>query len=107
MTFPREQRQKAYKKLAPEIQDFIMSNETTELITNYLKEIGLTPEQENLADSEILYAMFDLQTLSNAIENIAKISNKNINDLSKLKDNLKSNIFSKIQADTDEPVLGF
>jgi len=96
MTFTREQKKEAYKKLSPEVQDFVMSNETTELIENYLKEAGLSEEQSIDADSEILYAMYALQTLSDAINNISKLSSKNISDLSKLKTNLDNNIFKNI-----------
>ena len=98
MIFTREQRNTAYKKLSPEVQDFIMDNETTELIGHYLIEAGLSEDQLDSADSEILYALFGLQTLAETIANIAKFSNKNVNDLSKLKNNLENNIFSKIQS---------
>jgi hypothetical protein len=96
MSFSREQKQEAYKKLTSEVQDFIMSSETTELIDNYLKEVTLSETQSNDADSEILFAMYGLQTLPEAIQNIAKLSNKNVSDLSKLQKNLEENIFSKI-----------
>src|SRR3990167_9277643 len=95
MTFTREQKQSAYKKLPPETQNLIMSNETTELISATLKEAGLNEEQENLADSEILYAMFCLQSLDDAINNIAKLSNKNPNDLSKIRSAVQNNILNK------------
>ena len=97
MTFTKEQIKLAYKNLSSEIQNFIMDNETTELIENNLKEVGLSEEQSVSADSEILYAMYGLQTSSEAMLNIAKLSNKNINELSQLKNNLENNIFSKIQ----------
>src|SRR3990167_6282992 len=95
MTFTREQKQSAYKKLPPETQNLIMSNETTELISATLKEAGLNEEQENLADSEILYAMFCLQSLDDAINNIAKLSNKNPDDLSKIRSAVQNNILNK------------
>jgi hypothetical protein len=94
--FTREQKRSAYKKLPVEVQDFIMSNETTELITNYLNGAGLTEEQSILADSEILFAMFGLQTLTDAINNIAKTNNKQIENFLKLKDDLEKNIFREI-----------
>lgn len=102
MKFTKEQKNTAYKKLSPEVQDFIMSNETTELIASYLKDINLSEEQIDLADSEILYAMFGLQTISDAINNIAKLSNKNVNDISRLKANLENNIFRKIKMEEGE-----
>lgn len=95
MAFTREQKKEAYEKLSPEVQDFIMDNETTELISGYLKESNLTGEQIDLADTEILCALFGLQTLSEAINNIA-ISNGNPQSFSTLKTNLEENIFSKI-----------
>lgn len=106
MVFALQQKQEAYKKLSPEVQDFVMSNETTELIGNFLKEAGLSEEQDILADGEILYAMFGLQTLSTAIENIAKLSNRNTDSFSGLKSNLEKNIFDKIaeiNAKNNEP----
>lgn len=106
MKFSREQKKEAYKKLSPEVQDFVMSNETTELIENYLKEAGLSEEQSISADSEILYAMYGLQTLSEAIDNIAKSSGKNINDLSKLKTDLDNNIFRNIPQEKSTSNIG-
>src|SRR3990167_5834827 len=102
MFYTKEQKQSAYKKLPPEIQDLVMSNETTELVTNALKEVGLSEEQQNLADSEILYTFFCLQSLDDTINNISKISGKNTNDLSKLKSTIQDNILDKYKIDTKE-----
>jgi hypothetical protein len=107
MIFTKEQKNEAYKKLSPEVQSFIMEGETTELIINYLKELRLSEDQLNLVDSEILYSMFGLQTLSDAINNIAKLTNKNVNDFSELKINLEKNIFSKIQEKIEIPETEF
>lgn len=98
----REQRQTAYKRLPSEVQDLIMSNKTTDLITNTIKEVGLSGKQINLADSEILCSLFCLQNLDDAIKNIAEFSNKNINDLSKLKSTVQDNILSKYKIDIKE-----
>ena len=102
MSYTKEQKQSAYKKLPPEIQDLVMSNETTEFITNALKEVGLSEEHQNLADSEILYTFFCLQSLDDTINNISKISGKNTNDLSKLKSTIQDNILDKYKIDTKE-----
>lgn len=107
MIFSKEQRKTAYQKLSPEIQSFIMDTGTTELILNYLTETRLTEDQTESADSEILYAMYELQSLSDAINNIAKLSNRNINDFSILKTNLENNIFSKIKTNTKEGTTVF
>ncbi len=72
-----------------------MSNETTELISTYLKEAGFSEEQAMKADSEILYALVGLQTLDSAISKIGDISNSRAENLSLLKEKLQSNIFSK------------
>ncbi len=101
MIYTKTQTREAYKKLSPEVQSFIMDNETTDLISNYINQSGLVGDQANLADSEILYAMYGLQTLAIAIENISKISGKSMSDLSKLKTNLENNIFSKIPQTTN------
>ena len=68
MIYTREQKQSAYKRLPPEIQDLTMDNEVMDLIANTLVEAGLNEEQAALADSEILYAMYCLQSLDDAIE---------------------------------------
>lgn len=102
MPYTKEQKRSAYKKLPPETQDLVMSNETTELIAATLKEVGLLEEQADLADSEILHTMFCLQSLDDAINNIAKLSNKSINDLSKLKSTVQDNILSKYKINIKE-----
>ena len=102
MTFTSYQSRIAYKKLPLDVQNLIMDNETTEFITNALKEIGLNEEQANLADSEILYAMYCLQGLTETIDNVAKLSGKSVNDLSKLKSKLQDQIFSKYTIERGE-----
>ncbi|HEY4505838.1 MAG TPA: hypothetical protein VJG67_04065, partial [Candidatus Paceibacterota bacterium] len=97
MTLTLAQKKEAYRKLPPEVQNFIMDSETTDIISSDLNEIGLTPEQSDSADSEILYAMYGLQTLSTAIDNISKLSNKKRDSLSMLESNLKMDIFDKIE----------
>lgn len=102
MPFSREQRQSAYNKLPQEVKDLIMSNEVTNLITITLEESGLNEEEANLADSEILCAMSCLQSLDDAIDNIAKLANKNPNDLDKLKSTIQENILSKYNLDINK-----
>ena len=95
MTFTREQRQAAYKKLPIEVQEFIMSNETSDVIANYLKEVGLSDDQANFADGEIFNSLLGLQTLDASINNIIQLTGKRIEELSNLKSKLQENIFSK------------
>ncbi|MFZ2484610.1 MAG: hypothetical protein WAX80_01100 [Minisyncoccia bacterium] len=102
MTFAPQQIRESYKRLPPEIQDLIMSNETTELVAKSLREAGLNQDQENLADSEILYTMYCLQSLDEAISNITKLSGKDLNSLSKLKSVIQDNILSKYKIDIKE-----
>ncbi|MEQ1500089.1 MAG: hypothetical protein ABL917_01800 [Parcubacteria group bacterium] len=97
MTFTLLQKKEIYKKLPPEVKSFILNNETSELIDGYLKDAGLSEEYLDLADSEILYAMCDLQSLNDSVSNIAKLSGKNINELSNLKIDLENNIFNIIE----------
>lgn len=92
----KEQKREAYRKLPSEIQDFIMDNETTEIISACLKEVGLSEDQTNLADSEILYSMLGLQSFSVAMNNIAQIAKRPIESLLKLKSNLEDKIFNNI-----------
>jgi hypothetical protein len=104
MTFTREQKQIAYKQLPEEVQEIIMSNQTTELISKYLREIGLTPEEAEKADSEILYAMYGMQTLEKAIGNIAASSSKGAKEMETLKNNLNDNIFTEINKILSNPL---
>lgn len=97
MTFTKEQKKEAYEKLSPEVQSFIMDPETTDLIERVLSEHGLNEDQSNLADSEILYAMYGLQNLDVTIRNVAKIIGKSETELDKLKNKLLDSIFSKIE----------
>lgn len=98
MKFTKEQRKTAYSKLPQEIQSFIIDNETTDLIAEYLQKIKLSEEQENSADSEVLYAMYGLQSLDQAITNIAELSGKQVSELGGLKSDLEENIFNKIKS---------
>lgn len=97
MSFTPEQKKQAYKKLSPEVKDFVMSNETTDLISNYLEKYDLTEDQKNTADSEILYLMLGLQTLDQSINNIAKYCNKNPSDFDDLKTNVQNGILDEIE----------
>lgn len=96
MVITKEQKKEAYEKLSPEVQGFIMDPETTDLIERILSEHGLSEDQSNLADSEILYAMYGLQNLDVAVRNIAQITGKSETEIDKLKIKLLDNIFSKI-----------
>jgi hypothetical protein len=96
MVFTREQKKEAYKKLSPEVQDFVMSEETTGMIDGILGEVGLSEEQSIDADGDIFSSLLGLQTLSEAISNIAELSGKSVNELSELKEKLEEEIFIKI-----------
>lgn len=97
MKFTALQKKEAYKKLPLEVQDFIMSSETNELIEKLLKNLNLNEEEEILADLEILYAMYDLQSISDTINNISKITNRDISELLEFKEKLYQNIFREIE----------
>ena len=96
MNFTNIQLKQAYKKLSAEAQSFVMSNETTELIEKYLQDAKLSEEQENSADSEIWYALLGLQSLSEAIKNIAEANGKSVEDFGELERDLQYNIFDNI-----------
>ncbi len=102
MSFSSTQQKEAYKKLPPHIQDLAMSNETTDLITDFLKSIDLDGDQLNSADSEILYALLCLQSLDDAINNIVKSSGKSIHQVSPLKSIIQDNILNKYTIDIRE-----
>ena len=93
----RKQIQESYRKLSPAVQDFVMSNETTDLISSYLEKYDLTEDQKNTADSEILCLMLGLQTLDQSINNIAKYCNKNPSDFDNLKTNVQNGILDEIK----------
>jgi hypothetical protein len=93
--FNVKQQKIAYNNLPLDIQDLIMSNDTSELVLNMLKESGLNDNESDLADTQILYAMYCLQTLDESIKNISDLSKKPIEIFSKLKIALEENIFSK------------
>lgn len=95
MKYTLEERQGAYKKLPEEVQDFIMSNDVTDITTSLLQEAGLSGDNEELADSQIRYGMLGLQTLDTTIDNIAEIIQKKPEDLKSLKEALHDKVFSK------------
>ena len=97
MKFTKDQKRIAYKKLSEQTQSFIGDSDTLDNISVFLEKNNINNEKADLADSEILYAMYGLQTLSEAIENIARISGKSVGELSNLKDNLQKDVFDKIR----------
>jgi hypothetical protein len=59
---------------------------------------GLSEEQaEGDGDSAILHAMYGLQTLSDAIAEIARLANRSPEDFSQLEFVLEEHIFSRIK----------
>jgi hypothetical protein len=96
MTFTRIQKKEAYKKLSEEEQYFVMSTEVLDEIESFLAEAGLSEDQQVFADNEIFCTMIGLQTLPEAIANIAKNTNKNISELSNLRSELEETIFDEI-----------
>lgn len=98
MAFTLTQTKEAYKKLSEEVQSFVLSSDNTEVISKAMASAGITGKGAIGADSEVLYAMYGLQSLSQAIENISKITNKSLADLTSFKDELKTHIFDKLEA---------
>ena len=96
MSFTPEQKNNAYRELNEGVKALIMASETTDLIANSLSEARLDEDQANLADSEILYTMYGLQTLDVAIQKIAAISNKSVNELKSLRAKLEENLFNRL-----------
>lgn len=97
MPFTSTQKKEAYKKLQDEVKDFVMDNETTELIDNLLVEAGLSEEERDLADTEIFNSMLELQGLESVIKNIAEITKKDGAEFENLKVNLQEKIFGEIE----------
>lgn len=97
MKFSRSQKKEAYKKLQDEVKDFVMDNETTELIDNLLVETGLSEEERDLADTEVFNSMLELQDLDTTIKNIAEITKKDGVEFENLKANLQEKIFGEIE----------
>ncbi len=96
MTFTKEQKKLSYQRLSPEMQFFTTDQEISEIINNILQNEGLNEEQIDLADSEILYTMYGLQSLRDAIINIGKISGRSVENLTHLRNNLENQVFSKM-----------
>src|SRR5437868_4574323 len=107
MTFTVQQEKEAYRNLSNEMQDFIMSNETTEIIDSAIKSVNLSEEIATQADSEILYSLIGLQSLDQALQNISSLSNTPLEKLSPLKNILNEKVFSKIKQlkmDSNSPI---
>jgi hypothetical protein len=95
MIFTTKQRKEAYQRLRPEAQELIMSNETTESISELLKDAGLSEKQMMEADTEMLCVMLGLQSLAVGIEKIAQLSGKAPSDFTLLQKYLENNILNK------------
>lgn len=103
MTYNQQQVKTAYKKLPPEIQELINSSDTMELIFTSLEKAGITNEEQvDSADSEILYAMYCLQTLDEAISHIASLSGKQESALRELKSTLNERVLGEYEINIDD-----
>jgi hypothetical protein len=100
MTFTLQQKKEAFEKLSDKDKGFIMDNDTTERIGELLSKSGMNSGLLDFADSEILNAMYGLQTLDGAIDNISIAANINSEDLLLLKSKLNDYIFSNLQVKT-------
>ncbi len=102
MKFSKEQIRDAYQKLPSSTRNFVADFEITDKIDEFLGKMGFTEEVFDLSNSQILYAMYGLQTLDQAISDIASISGKNVSELSALRDNLQKGIFANILVEEEE-----
>lgn len=100
MTFTLQQKKEAFEKLSDKDKGFIMDNDTTEKIGELLSTSGIDSGLVDFADSEILNAMYGLQTLDSAVDNISIAANINSEDLLLLKSKLNDYIFSNLQVKT-------
>lgn len=96
MKFTIDQKRIAYKNLPQDVQSFIMDPETTELTENIIIESGISEDDADLVDTEILNMMYGLQTLDEVISNIGQIIQKQPSELSELKAKLKEKVVDKI-----------
>jgi len=96
MAFTNKERREAAKKLPESITSFALSNKTTGTIGELIKRSEISEPNQDYADSEILDALLGLKSLSEAIENIAKLENKQVAQFSKLKADLQVGIFNEI-----------
>ncbi len=94
MIFTPQQKREAYKKLPPNVKFFVMSDESEEIVTRLLSEEGLG--NDDSLYNEIFNSTLGLQTLDEAIGNIAIATNKTTDDLSRLKSNLQRFIFDEM-----------
>ncbi|MFZ2523598.1 MAG: hypothetical protein WAW92_04405 [Minisyncoccia bacterium] len=106
MIFTKEQIREAYQKLDSSTVNFISDYEVIDEIDEILGQVGLSELVFDLANSQILYAVYNLQTLDEAISYIADISGKSADELTILHNNLQREIFDKIPSVTEnEEVL--
>jgi hypothetical protein len=97
MPFNKQQIRDVSAKLTEEVRDFVTSFEVSDLIENYINETSeISKDNQELADSEVLWSLLGLQTLDSAINNIAQKENKLPTDFSALKSNLENSVFSKL-----------
>lgn len=97
MQYTLEQKQKAYKNLPDAVKDFVMSNESSDIVEKNLILAGFNDEQIDESDSEIFHAMIGLQSFEDSMMNIAQITGRSPRDLSQLRENLQNEIFEAIK----------
>ncbi len=86
----------AVANLPVEVRHFISDPDTTSIIEGLLNSNNINGDNAEQADTEILYCLWGLQSLTAAIENIAKITNRRVSEFDQLQADIESKILSKI-----------
>lgn len=87
---------KSVTALPDEVRYFISDPDTTSIIEGLLNSNNINGDNAEQADTEILYCLWGLQSLTAAIENIAKITNRRVSEFDQLQADIESKILSKL-----------
>src|SRR3989344_2656117 len=101
MAYSRAHIQYALSKLPQEARDLALSSSALEIVSRSLKNLGLTESEQIEADGEIFYSLVCLQTLDDALNNIAKLRNRDPKNLNDLKTTVKEKILDQYNLDVD------
>lgn len=97
MIFTKEQKKSAYRKLQPEVQNFVLSNEVIESIENVSKKNQLSADQEDLLDSAVYEKLLGLKTNEELSSELITLLQAAPDKIAEIMKDLESNIFSELK----------
>lgn len=98
MFFPNELKRNTYQKLSPEIQEFVMSGENSEIVSSLASKFELDTDQTDVLESETFQTMIGLESIEQMTSELKTSLGLPDEKIHELMNELKNHIFNQLEA---------